>query len=450
MKRLAPVAGMHTAADTLLQFDPLSVPLDKSCAAAAHAAGADSNALVVWVPKYTSASFLNKHYGDGAEYGCEEGALNSAPKPGEFLAFAPAYARIALESAASASAVVVAALVAGVHADVVRTYAVITGEEAEAALGPVARACLAPCANSFFEAEIQATQMRVAADLLIPRATATAAPPPPPPEDAEESSPAPSDEHAVALESMMGSPPPEEQVRKRRFFSTDVGPWRGYGGDARAAYWRPLDDNSTDGLPHFFGMWCFIPANANLVLSDAAAPEFPACMVTQAVFASRQSAQNALLRGVTTAAGIENFMRYNKPRRRESFVVDHMILLANVAAALAEGEEAVAELGRRMAALAGGVYRWCIAQDGENLLYQLQILNAWPAVGTSIIPEAKDMDQLVEDCVIEVAARMRRMKLREADILRTEDRGSCIEGAVHAARACASAMKRSSIYMRAT
>lgn len=463
MKRTAPTASVR-AADTLLQFDPLVVPLNRTCAAAARSAGADSNAPVIWIPKYTSASFLHAHYGTGADYGCEEGALDFVPRPGEFLAFAPAYARIVLDSVASASAVVVASLVADMHADILRTYAVITGGEASAALKTVACVPSAPCASSVFEQEMQASQMRVAADLLIPRHAAAEPPllprtgveesPPTPPDEyaaaMEESPPAPPDEHAAALERMMGSSPPEERARKRRFFSAGGGPWEGYGGDARAAYWRPLEDNSSEGLSQFFSLWCFIPANPNLVLSDAAAPEFPPCLVTQAVFASRQSAQSALLRGTATAAGIENFMRYNKPRRRESFVVDHMILLANVAAALAEGEDAVTELARRMAALAGGLYRWCSAQEGENLLYHLQMLNAWPAVGTHLIPAPDEMDQLVEECVLEVAARMRRMKLREDDALRVENRGGCIENSVRAARACASAMKKASTYIRAT
>ena len=120
------------------------------------------------------------------------------------------------------------------------------------------------------------------------------------------------------------------------------------------------------------------------------------------------------------------------------------------AAARAAGEGAVEELARRMAAFAGGVYRWCAAQENKNLRYQLQVLNAWPAVGTSVIPEPGDMDRLVEECVVEVAARMRKLRLREDDTARVEGGDGCIEKAVRAAHACAAAMKRQGPYMRAT
>lgn len=262
-------------------------------------------------------------------------------------------------------------------------------------------------------------------------------------ESAEEEKEEEQDEHALAVERMVGrkaAAAPDcsvEETRendcKRHFPNTGAGPWkRGTSGQPNDFYWKPLEERRAMGVVGKLYHWIFLPTNADLVFSGAIVLRLPPCPVNGEVFFSRQAARYAVLRGNVSEAAVIEYVRANKPSQRQCFVIDHMVVLGTIAAAMAAGERTLSRYARKEATLARRLYLWAKykeQEEADEILFNLFQLNAWPsrADGPMIDVDAEFIEDAAEHCILQVAKRMAAARL-EAEEERTAFSSAAEEG----------------------
>lgn len=407
---------------------------------------------VWWLPCVTASCFMAKHFNDSnaSAHGTDNVARNAFVfiSPGDSLSMgSPAYAAASarrIRAMHSDCGMVIVAGLAPSYADryagtSVAVYGETPGSHLLAKLDAVA-ASSAGYSTSPFESALDDTRI-TALDLFpsrffLPSSDSADIENPDPIFDESLSDGSREASTVLGCRHRSSSESSEDaQPSKRIYLNTNNGPWR-IGGGARSAYWNPIEQPTIQSLPSSFRTWLYIPANPDCLLAEAVGSlELPPCRITTMVFKLRLDAHLSLLacEPAPSRASIDYYMKKNRPRQRECFVADHIIIMLVLLHALRANLERVWVM--KEAVITRLLYEWASRQKDDSLLCNLQILNSWPSSSQSFIPTAEELEEMAAEALQEAADRMRELaSVRELIDMEEEENSEKSTDNVHLAQ----------------